>query len=339
VRKKKLRVLLAFDVEGDASSDEAYEHLMATAEDWSTEGHVLATLRENGHEVGLGPIVQHPRELLDRIDAFKPDVVWNSIETLRSNRYFESHLVALLELVRVPFTGAGLVGMVLCKDKALSKKILKHHRIPVPPFVVSQRNRPLRRLDTAFPAFVKPLASDGSMGIARDSFAQTEEHALKRVSFLHESLDQEVIVEEYIAGRELYVGVLGNRRPQILPVRELKFANVPDGEPTYASYKAKWDDEYRERWGIQSVFAEDLPEKTAAEVARIARRTYGLLQMRGYGRIDMRLRPDGKLFVMEANPNPEIAKHEDFSEAAARAGLDYNALIERIVRMAFDEAD
>ncbi len=333
--KKRLRVLLLFEVHEPPEPPEAYEHYMETIESWYTEGHILSTLRENGHEVFLGPIYQHPRELLDLVERYRPDVVWNCVETFHGRRYYESNIAAVLELLKIPYTGCGYRSLMLCQDKALSKKILTHHRVSVPHFVVSRRAQPARRLPKSlFPVLVKPLAEEGSVGISRESFAEAEEQALRRAAYLHQKLTQDVIFEQYIHGREIYVGVLGLRRLQVLPPRELRFENIPADEPRYASFKAKWDPEYRERWGIHNTFADDLPERVLREIERTAKRVFRVLLMRGYGRIDMRLTPEGNLYVMEANPNPEIAMYEDFAEAARKAGIGYNDLIERITRMA-----
>jgi D-alanine-D-alanine ligase len=335
-RKKQLKVLVLFEVDGPQLTEEEIVKLMDTDESWFTEGHVYHTLVENGHQVYLGPIYKHPREILDLVDKVQPDLVWNFVETFHGHRYYESPVAGILELLKVPYTGCGLTALFLCQDKALSKKILKHHRVPVPPFVVSRKAQPLRKLAASLlPVLVKPLAEEGSVGISRDSFAENETQAMKRIRFLHERYDQDVIIEQFIEGREIYVGVLGDRRVQVLPARELKFSKVPEGEPTFASFKAKWDPDYRERWGIHNTFAEDLPEPTTREIPRIAKRVFRVLQMRGYGRIDMRLTPEGQLFVVEANPNPEIAMYEDYAEAARKAGISYNDLIERITRMGY----
>ena len=333
--RRKLKILVIFEVHEAVQPDEEYERWMTEKEDWLTEGHVVSTLRENGHEVHLGPIREHPRELLAHLDRVGPDLVWNFVETFHGSRYYESNLAGILELCKVPYTGCGYRALMICQDKALSKKILKHHRIPVPPFAVSQRSNPLRKLTgPAFPVIVKPLAEEGSVGIARDSFAETEEQALARAAFLHERLGQDVIIERFIAGREIYAAVLGNDRLTVFPPRELVFSEVPEGEPRYASYKAKWDPDYRKRWGIDNVDAKDLPDGVSSAIVTVAKRVYRLLQMRGFGRIDLRLTSEGKLFVIEANPNPEIAMYEDYSEAAKRGGYAYNVLIERIVDLA-----
>jgi D-alanine-D-alanine ligase len=293
-----------------------------------------------GHEVHLGAIYKNPRDVIDLVERIQPALVWNFVQTFHGSRHFESHIAGVLELCRVPYTGCGHRALMLCQDKALSKEILKHHRVPVPPFVVSRRAQPSKKLSRAiFPVMVKPLAEEGSVGISRDSFAETEEQALARIHFLHERLKQDVIVERYVWGREIYVGVLGNDRLKVLPPRELKFSKVPEGEPKFASFKAKWDEGYRERWGIFSAFPDDLSESLQRSIATVAKRVFRALQMRGFGRIDLRLTEEGKLVVVEANPNPEIAQGEDLAEAAAKAGLPYADLIERIVLLGLDRAN
>jgi D-alanine-D-alanine ligase len=313
---------------------------MREESDWRTEGHVVAALKALGHEVHLGAIYKNPRDVIDLVERIQPDLVWNFVQTFHGTRYFESHIAGVLELCRVPYTGCGHRALMLCQDKALSKEILKHHRVPVPAFVVSRRSQPSKKLSRAiFPVMVKPLAEEGSVGISRDSFAETEEQALSRANYLHERLKQDVIVERYVWGREIYVGVIGNDRLKVLPPRELKFSKVPEGEPKFASFKAKWDEGYRERWGIFSTFPDDLSESLQRSIATVAKRVFRTLQMRGFGRIDLRLTDEGKLVVVEANPNPEIAQGEDIAEAAAKAGIPYNELIERIVVLGLNGAN
>jgi D-alanine-D-alanine ligase len=336
-RKKPLRILVLFEVHDPPAPDAEYERRMKTEADWLTEGHVVAALKANGHEVHLGAIYKNPREVIDLVERIRPDLVWNFVQTFHGQRYYESNIAGVLELLKVAYTGCGQRALMLCQDKALSKKILKHHRIPVAPFVVSRRIQPLKKLGRSiFPVLVKPLAEEGSVGITKDSFAETEAQALARTAFLHERLKQDVIIEQYIEGREVYVGILGNNRLTVLPPRELKFTKVPDGEPKYASFHAKWSADYRERWGIVNAFAEDLPQPAEREVKVVAKRAYRVLQMSGFGRIDLRVTADGKLFVIEANPNPEIADREDVAEAAAKIGIPYNDLIERIAYLGLE---
>lgn len=337
--KDRLRILVLFEVHDPPAPDEEYERRMREESDWRTEGHVVAALKANGHEVHLGALYKNPRDVIDLVERIQPDLVWNFVQTFHGTRYFESHIAGVLELCRVPYTGCGHRALMLCQDKALSKEILKHHRVPVAPFVVSRRNQPSRKLQRAiFPVMVKPLAEEGSVGISRDSFAETEEQALARTNYLHERLKQDVIIERYVWGREIYVGVIGNDRLKVLPPRELKFSKVPEGEPKFASFKAKWDEGYRERWGIFSTFPDDLSESLQRSIATVAKRVFRALQMSGFGRIDLRLTDEGKLVVVEANPNPEIAQGEDIAEAAAKAGLPYNDLVERIVTLGLDRS-
>jgi len=337
---KRLRILVLFEVHDPPAPDEEYERRMREEPDWRTEGHVVAALKTLGHEVHLGAIFKNPRDVIDIVDRIHPDLVWNFVQTFHGTRYYESHIAGVLELCKVPYTGCGHRALMLCQDKALSKEILKHHRVSVPPFVVSRRAQPLKKLGKAiFPVMVKPLAEEGSVGISRDSFAETEEQALARAHFLHDRLKQDVIIEQYVSGREIYVGVLGNDRLRVLPPRELKFSKVPEGEPKFASFKAKWDEGYRERWGIFSTFPDDLSDALQRSIAAVAKRVFRALQMRGFGRIDLRLTEAGKLVVVEANPNPEIAQGEDIAEAAAKTGLAYNDLIDRIVTLGLDRSD
>jgi D-alanine-D-alanine ligase len=337
--KERLRLLVLFEVHEPPAPDEEYERRMREQLDWRTEGHVVTALKALGHAVHLGAIYKNPRDVIDLVERIQPDLVWNFVQTFHGTRHFESHIAGVLELCRVPYTGCGHRALMLCQDKALSKEILKHHRVPVAPFLVSRRTQPLKRLSKAiFPVMVKPLAEEGSVGISRDSFAETEEQALARIHFLHGRLKQDVIVERYVWGREIYVGVLGNDRLKVLPPRELKFSKVPEGEPKFASFKAKWDEGYRERWGIFSTFPDDLSESLQRSIATVAKRVFRALQMRGFGRIDLRLTEEGKLVVVEANPNPEIAQGEDIAEAAAKAGLPYNDLIERLVVLGLDRS-
>jgi len=335
--KERLRILVLFEVLEQPSPDEEYERRMREEADWRTEGHVCTALKARGHEVHLGAIYKNARDVIDLVERIQPDLVWNFVQTFHGTRYYESHVAGVLELCRVPYTGCGHRALMLCQDKALSKEILKHHRVAVPPFVVSRRSQPQKRLSKSiFPVMVKPLAEEGSVGISRDSFAETEEQALARASFLHDRLKQDVIVERYVTGREIYVGVLGNDRLRVLPPRELKFSKVPEGEPKVASFKAKWDEGYRERWGIFSTFPDDLSEAMTRSIATVAKRVFRALQMRGFGRIDLRLTEEGKLVVVEANPNPEIARGEDLAEAAAKVGLPYEDLIEKIAYLGLE---
>jgi D-alanine-D-alanine ligase len=180
---------------------------------------------------------------------------------------------------------------------------------------------------------VKPLKEEASYGIAQASFVETDEQFRERVQFIHEKYDNDVIAEEYIEGRELYVSVFGNHRLQVLPVRELVFKEVPPDEPKIATYKAKWDEEYRKRWGLQNRFAENLDAALVREIEQTCKRIYRLLTIDGYARLDLRLTQNNEVYFIEANPNPILASDEDFAQSALKAGLAYPQLVERVVRL------
>jgi D-alanine-D-alanine ligase len=220
----------------------------------------------------------------------------------------------------------------LCKHKGISKKILLYHHIHVPNFVVIPRGQRIARLKRPkFPLLVKPVKEEASYGISQASFVTSDEQFRERVAFIHESHDSDVIAEEYIEGRELYVSVMGNAKLTVFPIRELVFREVPPNEPKIATYKAKWDEEYRKRWGLQNQFPEDLAPALIAEIEDVCKRIYRLLTIEGYARIDLRLTADNKIYFIEANPNPILAEDEDFAQGAAKAGLAYPQLIDRII--------
>ena len=200
--------------------------------------------------------------------------------------------------------------------------------------IIARGKRIARPKKLRFPILIKPLKEEASLGISQASFVSTDDQFKERVQFIHDKYANDVIAEEYIAGRELYVSLLGNLRLQEFPIRELVFKEVPPDEPKIATYKAKWDDEYRERWGLKNQFAEDLDPAVVRDIQQTCKRIYRLLTLDGYARMDLRLTEDNKVYFIEANPNPILASDEDFALSALKAGLSYPQLIERIVRNA-----
>jgi D-alanine-D-alanine ligase len=329
--KKKLKVLALFDAVRPTKIDQDLSKEMKT-EDWKTEANVLAALGELGHATEHLAIFDNLDLLRQKLEGFGPDVIFNLADQFKNNRGFDQNIASLLEMQGVPFTGCGATGLVLCKHKGTSKKILGYHHIHVPNFVVIPRGQRIARLKKPkFPMLVKPVKEEASYGISQASFVTSDEQFRERVAFIHESHDSDVIAEEYIEGRELYVSVMGNARLTVFPVRELVFREVPPNEPKIATYKAKWDEEYRKRWGLQNQFPEDLAPALIAEIEETCKRIYRLLTIEGYARIDLRLTADNKVYFIEANPNPILAADEDFALAAGKAGLSYPQLIDRII--------
>jgi D-alanine-D-alanine ligase len=328
-----MKILVLFDLARAPSPDETFSaRTLRREEGKPTEADVLECLRRLDHEVETLAVFDNVLAVVEKVSAWKPDVVFNLTESFHAKRAHEPNVPALLELLRVRYTGAGPEALMLCKDKSLAKKLLAFHRVRVARFLVSDKNRPRRKLGRfIFPAFVKPVGEESSDGISQASFARDEAEAIERVRFLHDKFGGDVLIEEYIEGRELYLSVLGNRRPIVFPARELHFGQVPDDAPKFATSKAKWDDAYRKRWGIENGPPSPFPEGLDAKLAEIARRVYRVLRIRGLGRIDVRLTPANEVVVIEANPNPSLAREDDFAQSAAAAGLGYDALIQKIL--------
>jgi D-alanine-D-alanine ligase len=331
--KKKIKVLALFDAIRPTKIDQDLSKEMKT-EDWKTEANVLAALGTLGHPTEHLAIFDNLDLLRQKLEGFAPDVIFNLADQFKNNRGFDQNIASLLEMQGVPFTGCGATGLVLCKHKGTSKKILGYHHIHVPNFVVIPRGQRIARLKRPkFPLLVKPVKEEASYGISQASFVTSDEQFKERVAFIHEKHDSDVIAEEYIEGRELYVSVMGNAKLTVFPIRELVFREVPPNEPKIATYRAKWDEEYRKRWGLQNQFPEDLAPALVAEIADICKRIYRLLTIEGYARIDLRLTPDNRVYFIEANPNPILAEDEDFAQGAAKAGVAYPQLIDRIIRI------
>lgn len=301
---------------------------------WKTEYDVVTTLRKIGHEVQPLGLQDELLPLRTAITDWKPHIVFNLLEEFHGVAEFDQHVVSYLELLQVRYTGCNPRGLVLARDKALSKKLLVYHRIRVPGFAVFPRGRRVHRprgLD--FPLIVKSLREESSRGIAQASIVESDEKLTERVHFIHESIGTDAIVEQFIEGRELYVGVIGNTRREVLPIWELVFENLPPGSAAIATARVKHNPEYQQKRGIYQQPATDLPPALANHIIRTSHRVFRILELDGYARIDYRLSPQGELYVLEANPNPEIAEREEFASAAHAAGISYPELLQRIINL------
>jgi D-alanine-D-alanine ligase len=238
-------------------------------------------------------------------------------------------------MIGVPYTGASAGQLFICNNKALAKKIFIFHRIKVPRFYAFERGATIKiSSKLRLPAIVKPLCEEASRGIAQASIVDKPEALIERVKFIHENMQMDAIVEEYIDGREFYVSILGHKRLKVLPVRELVFSNIPEGEPRIATYKAKWDEEYRKRWGIKSVAAGKLTETLQKNLEDTCKKAYRVLGMDTYMRFDVRVNSDGDVYIIEPNANPCIAKADEVALSAEKAGMSFQELIRVIVQQA-----
>jgi D-alanine-D-alanine ligase len=272
------------------------------------------------------------RAIRDAIEGFRPQIAFNLLESFDDVAIWDANVVAHLELLKLRYTGCNPRGLVLARDKAIAKKLLSYHRIPITDFVVFPRGRRVRRPGRlSFPLIVKSLTSDASIGISQASVVEDDTKLQERVRFIHDSIGTDALVERYVEGRELYVGVLGDRRLEILPIWELSFAGMPEESRKIATERLKWSLTYQKRHGIVSGPAKDLPERAAARIRDLCRRAYRSLMLSGYARIDLRLSEEGEPYIMEANPNPQISADEDFAQSARAAGLDYGRLLQRIL--------
>lgn len=331
--KKKLKVLALFDAIAPTTVDQDLSAELKTA-DWKTEANVLNALCQLGYATEHLAIFDDLDLLRQKLQSFEPDVIFNLADQFKNNRAFDQNIVSFLEMQGRPFTGCGSIGLMLSKHKGISKKILSYHRVHVPEFTVIPRGRRIARPKRLrFPILVKPLKEEASLGISQASFVESDDQFRERVQFIHEKFDNDVIAEEYIEGRELYVSVLGNLRLDVFPIRELIFKEVPPDEPKIATYKAKWDEEYRKRWGLQNQFAEGLDPALVTRIEQTCKRIYRLLTLDGYARLDLRLTATSEVYFIEANPNPILAEDEDFAQSAQRANVTYPQLIDRIVRL------
>jgi len=300
----------------------------------TTEYHVSETLRGLRHDVSILGATEDIAGLASSLTEQQPDIVVNLTEQLAGNRRHDKNIAALLEILDIPFTGAGPTALMLCRDKRLCKQLLSLHKIRVPGFLWLVGGRKIRVPKAIrYPLVIKPAFEDSSEGISNASLVNNESELTERVRFVHQRWEQPVIAEEYIAGRELYVSVLGNKKLTVLPARECFFKAEQNGGPQLATYRVKWNAAYREKWKIEFGFAE-LDASVLKKIDRACRRVYHVLQIRDYGRIDLRLTPEGNVVILEANPNPDLAYGEEVAEAADKAGLRYEQFIDRILHIA-----
>jgi len=327
------KVVILFDIATEPPADHNYKDLFKDVSFESEKG-VFDAVKKMGCDPILIGVHNDIYRLTRDLSKIQPDLVFNLTEAFGNRRDGAPQLAALLDLLEIPYTGTKSLGLGLAQDKNLAKKILVHHRIRVPKWITSHLRRPLKSIKAFdWPAFVKPTMEESSEGISRDSFVENEADCLSRIRYLHEKFGTDVIVEEFIEGRELYVSVMGNQRLQVLPIREISFKDYPEDLPKVATYKVKWDPEYRKRWGIRNSFAKLTEEQTDA-IQSVAKRCFDALQLSGFARFDIRLKDDGEIVILEANPNPSLSPSDDFAQSANKAGFEYGQTVEKIIDLA-----
>lgn len=329
---KRLRIL-ALMHEGEVPPDDAKE---LEGEDelgplWSNFDLVDA-LRGLGHEVRCIGLFDELRPIREAVRELRPHIAFNQILKFHGVPLYDAHVVSYLELLKLAYTGCNPRGLLIASDKSLAKKILHYHRIRTPAFAIVPKGRRVREPKGAkYPLFVKSTVEHASLGISQNSIVRDADELHERVEFIHENVSSDAVVEEYISGRELTVGVLGNQRLTTFPVWEMTFSKLPEGTEPIATANVKWNHAYQKKIGVETGPAKDLTDEQRKAIARTAKRVFRVLGMSGFARVDLRMADDGRVFVLEANPNNDLTLGEDFAESAKAAGLDYGPLLQRIL--------
>jgi D-alanine-D-alanine ligase len=308
---------------------------------WRTEYDVTTTLKKMGHEVYPVGLSSDLEVVAKAREEYKPQIAFNLLEEFDGNALFDQHVVSYLELMKQHYTGCNPRGLTLAHDKALTKKILSYHRIPVPGFAVFPLNQKIvRPKRLGFPLLVKSVTEEGSVGVAQASVVNDDEKLKERVEFIHRQTQSHAIAEQYIEGREIYVSVIGNRRLQTYTPWELVIQNLPEGALNIATGRMKWNPAYQKKVGLVTRAA-DLSPELLKKIESLSKRIYRLLSLSGYARLDYRLSTDGQFYLLEANPNPQIALNEDFADSAAHSGLSYGQLLQKIMTLglSYDSAE
>jgi len=301
---------------------------------WVTEFDVISTLKKSKFEINTLGIDQDITVLNKEIRENKPDIVFNLLEQFNNDPAMDYHIVTLLELHGIPYTGSNPKGLVLARDKALTKKILHYHRVLTPKFFTLKRNEKLQiPKGLKYPLIVKCLYEEASYGIAQKSVVHSFEKLEERVKYIQETLEQDAIIEEFIEGKEYYIGVMGNNRLKVLPVWELVYKNVDEPEKEIYTARAKWNKNYRKRKGIDHQRAK-ISESLEKKIKHVCKRSYKALSISGYARVDIRVDQNDNVYVLEVNPNPNISFDDEFAMSAKHAGLSYPMLLKKLIQQA-----
>lgn len=300
---------------------------------------VARTLRRLGHRVSILGVHGDVKRLIAGLSRRKPELVFNLMEMFGDNVFGDIPVTGLLDLLGLRYTGSGPGELYLSQDKGLTKKLLAFEDILYPRYAVFSRQAAFETGgNLRMPLFVKPLRSDASLGIGGKSLVHDAVALMERVAAIHKELEDSALAEEYIDGREFYVGVLGNSQPKALPPVEVDFTGFPEGVPKVMDSKAKWDERSKEYKGTKSIIA-TLPDELRAKLQKVAVDAYRALRVKDYGRVDLRLTETGEIYVLEVNASCYLEKSSEFAMAAAASGLDYPRLIERIVNLASERME
>ena len=296
-------------------------------------GQVVEALRARKHTPSVLGVHGDLGKLISGLKRRKPSLVFNLLEMFNKKLKGDVEVAGILDLLEIPYTGGGPLELALRQDKGLAKKALAFDNILYPDFAVFSQDDLETGGNLRMPLFVKPLRADASIGISAQSLVNNAADLMKQVVEIHEKLHDSALAEEYIEGREFYVGILGNREPQAFPPIEMDFSGLPEGAPRILDSKAKWAKNSVEYKGTRSVIA-DVSTELRARLQKVALDAYRALRVRDYGRVDLRLTEAGEIYVIEVNANCYLEKGSEFATAALAAGIEYPALIEQITNLA-----
>jgi D-alanine-D-alanine ligase len=295
---------------------------------------IFEALEKLGHEPSYYVLDGRLQSLLG-LAKCGADLIFNLTESYAGDDTKEMHVTAFLDMLEIPYTGAGPHAHILAQDKSIAKKMFAFYGIQSPYFATSYRGAIDHAHDIAFPLIVKPTSEDGSIGIGADAVVNSVKELMERVSYIQTEFDSPALIEEYIEGREIYAAILGSyERAHALPLVELDLSKLPKGVPRIASLDVKFERETEAYKLTKSAIAEDLDEETEAKLTETAIKAYRAVKLRDYGRIDMRLSSKGDVYVIEANPNPWLSSGQEFAMAARKSGLSYTQMIGEIVELA-----
>ncbi|HXY70271.1 MAG TPA: ATP-grasp domain-containing protein [Gemmatimonadales bacterium] len=294
---------------------------------------IFDALTKLGHEPSYLVLDGHDPSLL-AVARTGADLIFNLTESYAGDDTKDMNLAAYLELLDKPYTGADPHALYLAQDKSLAKKVFHFHKIRTPFFAVSYKGRLDHAHDIEFPLIVKPLSEDGSIGIDATSVVESVKELMEKIHYIHDEFDSPALIEEYIEGREIYAAILGEAKPEALPLVELDLSRLPEGTPRIAGTDVKWEKDSEGFRKTRSRVVKDLDEKTVEKIQEKAVAAYQALKLRDYGRVDMRLTAKGEIYVLEANPNPWLSSGAEFAMAARESGRTYTDLMRDIVDLA-----
>lgn len=336
--KNQKMVLIVYDILFDKPTPDDLGSAYSLADSRTDVGQIRDALRESGFNVKTLGLRTINSKVVAKIEEIDPDVIFNLCESLYGESRNEMYVAGLFDLLKIPYTGSPPLALGIALNKKKSKQVLRAAGLPVPSSALAIQGESFSLSDLEAPYFIKPIREDGSTGISTKSVVGTKEEVEERVKFIHENYHQPALIEEFISGRELNVSVIGATEPQIFAIGEIDFSKMPPGEFHIVSYKAKWDAKSPLYTATEPICPAKLDDEIKEKIERVAIRAYKEIGCRDYGRIDMRLRDDGKFYILEVNTNPDISLDAGFVRAAGVAGLSYSQLLTKIIIMAFERS-